>query len=301
VWKAISEFSAELAGRQFWTYETVCAEAARILAADDDKPYDHVIVDEAQDLHPVRWRLLRAAVADGPDDLFLAADTHQRIYANRVSLQSIGIHVAGRSSRLTVNYRTTAEILAWSLGMLAGEQIEDMDDRLTSLAGCRSDVHGPPPTLMGAATKQEERRLLVTKVRGWLEAGVEPGDIGVAARTQALVDEAVTALSKAGINAVALSREPVPAGHVQVATMHRMKGLEFRCIAVTQAGDSEVPSPGSVTPVAEDALTHRYDLQRERCLLFVACTRAREELYVSWHEAPSPFILSTQVVVGSGL
>lgn len=29
----------------------------------------------------------------------------------------------------------------------------------------------------------------------------------------------------------------------------------------------------------------------ERCLLFVACTRARDGLYVSWSGEPSPFLV----------
>ena len=47
-------------------------------------------MDEAQDLHPAQWRLLRAAVDPGPDDLFIAADPHQRIYGNRASLAACG-------------------------------------------------------------------------------------------------------------------------------------------------------------------------------------------------------------------
>jgi hypothetical protein len=57
------------------------------------------IVDEAQDLSPWRWRLLRAVVPSGPDDLLLVGDTHQRIYDHRVSLKQIGIDIAGQSER----------------------------------------------------------------------------------------------------------------------------------------------------------------------------------------------------------
>ena len=61
-------------------------------------PFRHVVVDEIQDLHPAQWRLLRAAVPVGPDDLFLTGDPHQRIYGNHVSLRSVGISVpAGRA------------------------------------------------------------------------------------------------------------------------------------------------------------------------------------------------------------
>ena len=35
------------------------------------KPYQHVIVDEGQDLHEAQWRMLRAAVPEQSNDLFI--------------------------------------------------------------------------------------------------------------------------------------------------------------------------------------------------------------------------------------
>jgi AAA domain/UvrD-like helicase C-terminal domain len=291
LWQAIWEFQQELRRRRVWTYETLCEEATRLLDQMPDRPYRHVVVDEAQDLSPVQWRLLRAAVPPGPDDLFLAGDAHQRIYNHRVSLRDVGIPVAGRSSRLTVNYRTTAEILSWSLGMLGGERIDDMDGGLDTVAGYRSEVHGLPPTLRGFATRNDEFRALAAQVRGWLDAGVQPDEIGVAVRSNTLADSVLSVLADEGIPARSLAREP-DAGQATVAvgTMHRMKGLEFRCLAVVAVSDHQVPPPNAVTPREEDESAHAQDLQRERCLLFVACTRAREQLYVSWHATPSPFL-----------
>ena len=104
-------------------------------------------MDEAQDLHPSQWRLLRAAVAPGPDDLFIAADPHQRIYDNRVSLASLRISVRGRSRRLSLNYRTTQEILAWAVPLLGTEPVTGLDGEVDSLLGYRSPMHGPRPQL----------------------------------------------------------------------------------------------------------------------------------------------------------
>jgi superfamily I DNA/RNA helicase len=81
---------------------------------------DHVLVDEGQDLSPVHWQMLRALVAPGPDDLFLAEDSHQRIYSSPVVLGRYGIRIVGRSRRLTLNYRTTAQNLRNALGILEG-------------------------------------------------------------------------------------------------------------------------------------------------------------------------------------
>jgi superfamily I DNA/RNA helicase len=290
IWAAIAEFTSELTNDRVWTYETICVEATKLLAEAERKPYRHIVVDEAQDLSPWQWRLLRAAVEPRHDDIFIAGDTHQRIYEHRVSLRSVGIDVTGRSTRLTINYRTTAEILGWSLGLLRGESIDDMDGGLETLAGCRSDVHGAAPTTFAASTKTTEMRHLVTTVGRWLGQGVEPGQIGVAARSNMLVDDAVATLKKAGVDAVSLAKHSGNDTTVSVGTMHRMKGLEFRCMAVVGAGEHQVPAQSAVTPAAEDPITHAQDLLRERCLLFVACTRAREELMVSWHGNASPLI-----------
>jgi len=72
--------------------------------------------------------------------------------------------------------------------------------------------------------------------------------------------------------------------------MHRMKGLEFRCMCVAGVSAEYVPAAKAVSPIEDDKQAHQQDLERERCLLFVACTRAREELHVSWHGEPSPFL-----------
>ncbi|MFC5824971.1 UvrD-helicase domain-containing protein [Nonomuraea insulae] len=291
VWRAIAEFEQELTDNNYRTFETICVEAARVLSELDAQPYDHVIVDEAQDLHPVRWRVLRGVVTEGPDDLFIANDTHQRIYDNRVSLSSVGIQLAGRSAKLKINYRTTEEILNWSCAMLTGETIVDLTGQHTSLTGCRSEVHGAEPELYGAPTKNAELTHLAGVVQGWLDAGVGPEEIGIAARSEMLAQSAVEALTRAGIDAGYLSRDRDGVeGNIRATTMHRMKGLEFRCVAVIGAGANQLPHANAVTPLEEDATTHSNDLQRERCLLFVASTRARERLHVSWHGEPSPFL-----------
>jgi superfamily I DNA/RNA helicase len=69
-----------------------------------------------------------------------------------------------------------------------------------------------------------------------------------------------------------------------------MKGLEFRNVAVIGLTANLVPPPSAITSAEDDPVTHELDLQQERCLLFVACTRAREVLRVSWHGTPSPLL-----------
>ncbi|MDO1485897.1 UvrD/REP helicase [Rhodococcus rhodochrous] len=291
VWQVVWEFEEALKTRKLHTHDTIRREATRILEQQTDKPYRHIVVDEAQDLSPDQWRLLRAAVADGPDDLFLAGDTHQRIYNNHVSLRELGVNVTGRSSRLSINYRTTAEILRWSLGLMRGCRIDDMNDNLDSIAGCRSDIHGDAPEVRGFSTRDAEFTYIAEKVRDWLDSGVSPSEIGIAARSKKLCEALAVALSKYNIPTSNLSDSRDDTDNVAIGTMHRMKGLEFRCLVVGAVTDRQLPAPYGVTPASEDEHTHERDLQRERSLLFVACTRAREQLLVTWHGDPSPFLV----------
>jgi superfamily I DNA/RNA helicase len=77
---------------------------------------------------------------------------------------------------------------------------------------------------------------------------------------------------------------------VRAGTMHEMKGLEFQAVSVTGVSRRLVPAPSAVTPEGEDPVAHAQDMQRERCTLFVACTRARDHLAVSGAGEPSPFL-----------
>ena len=81
-------------------------------------------------------------MAPGPDDLFIAADPHQRIYNNRVSLASLRISVRGRSRKLSLNYRTTQEILSWAVPLLGTDPVTGLDGEVDSLLGYRSPMHG---------------------------------------------------------------------------------------------------------------------------------------------------------------
>ncbi|MFE9677760.1 3'-5' exonuclease [Streptomyces sp. NPDC006259] len=288
VWAAIEALRTQLSGLGRWSFLQVADEAARILRQEGGPAvYQHIIVDEAQDLHPAQWRLLRAAVRPAEDDLFLVADPHQRIWQHRVPLKNTGINIVGRTLRLTVSYRTTQEILTWAVRVLGLVSEEDLDGWPDSREGYESPMHGRRPIVRRFAEWSEERAAVVSQVRGWLADGVEPGAIAVAARVNAKSDDVAGALRSAGI-------EPEPpgpsGGRVQVGTMHSMKGLEFQCVAVIGVQDKVVPHDRAIVPLEVDRAAHLESVQRERCVLYVACTRARDRLYVSYSGAPSPFL-----------
>lgn len=289
VWHAAQRVTAELQAAGASTYFQLANEAAHLLRESGRTPYRHVIVDEGQDLHASQWRLLRAAVVPGPDDMMIAADPNQRIYENQVSLARLGISVRGRSHRLLLSYRTTQRILAWAVPLLGSTPVTGLDDEVDSLRGYFSPVPGEIPEVRAATTREEEIAALIDRVRAWQAAGIEPHAIAVATRSNKLREQVREALKAAGILPQALTYQSTE-HRVRVGTMHGMKGLEFQAVAAVGVEEGTVPAPYAATDTDGDPLVHALDLQRERCVLFVACTRARDHLYVSYTGKPSPFL-----------
>lgn len=78
-------------------------------------------------------------------------------------------------------------------------------------------------------------------------------------------------------------------GKASACTMHLAKGLEFRVVAVMACDDEVIPSQTRIEQVADNSdLAEVY--ATERHLLYVACTRAREELLVTGVDPTSEFL-----------
>ena len=68
---------------------------------------------------------------------------------------------------------------------------------------------------------------------------------------------------------------------VSLMSIHNAKGLEFPCVFLLGASDGILPHTSSLKD-ANDRVTDTSEaLEEERRLLYVAITRAKEELYIS--------------------
>ncbi|AQS67005.1 UvrD-helicase domain-containing protein [Streptomyces pactum] len=251
--------------------------------------YRHIVVDEAQDLSAAHWKMLRAMAPSEADDMFLVGDTHQRIYDNQVTLGSLGVHIRGRSSRLTLSYRTTREILRDAIRVLGDADYDDLDGDSDTLAGYRSVLHGPVPSLRGARSWDEEMDLVVQQLRAWHDVPRESTAICVP--TNDMVTQLAERLARHGITPTEITQDG-PRGDqgVHIGTMYRFKGLEYRCLVIAGVAEGLVPRASVDTWEHTDPSRHRRELHRARSLLFVAATRARDALAITWHGEPSRFL-----------
>lgn len=289
VWEAIELLRDRLDETGRFTVLQAAARGADALDQRDVRPFAHVVVDEAQDLHPSQWRLLRACVRgpdeERPNDLFIAGDAHQRIYDNRVSLSSMGIETRGRSTRLKVNYRTSQRILDFALAIIRGESFDDLDEGSDDHGGYRSAYTGSSPVRKSFTTAGDEARWVANQVMDWLTGGLDV-TVGILGRTRRHLEAAQRSLEAAGITA----GSPADAEQVTVSTMHSAKGMEFTHLVVVAVNADAMPLPASLTDASVDPKQHELDLLRERCLLYVACTRARDSLVVT-NSSSASFLL----------
>ena len=296
VWKAMERYRDRSADLGVTSFDEQLALAAAWLdqeaALGTPRPFRHVLVDEAQDLTPAHLQLLRALVEPGPDDLFLAEDSHQRIYGKKITLSHYGIQVRGRSRRLTRNYRTTRQNLDVAFGILDPGTYEDMEGQAEEHHYV-SPRSGPEPLLLHATDRADELSKAAELLRVWLEQDRDsedsaPETIAVLVRDRYQRDAVVNGLAQHGIEVRAVDREAAGRGRPVVMTMHRAKGLEFRKVLLFDVSKNAIPRP--LWDQQYSDTDHDDALLRERSLLYVAATRARDQLAISWSGESSPLI-----------
>ena len=285
VWRVVEAFERAVASSGRTTFDVLAVRAAELVAPQ----YDHLIVDEGQDLHAGHWRVLRGLVIPGPNDLFVCEDSHQRIYGERVVLGHFGIETRGRSRRLTLNYRTSRQNLLFAMGVIGDESVVDLDGDAETIAGYRSAFSGPDPDRRAFPNGAEETKAVVAQVRTWLDDGVSASAIAILARRSTEQESVRVALKEAAIPVQLLQRDG--AGNddsVTISSMHRAKGTEYSRVIVMGASAGIVP----LEWILEGRPEPEYSAARgrERSLFYVACSRARDQLVVTWSGAPSPFL-----------
>jgi superfamily I DNA/RNA helicase len=289
LWAIFERATATLKERGLTTRAAMFTDLAAIMAVLPKSPFDHIVVDEAQDLGIAHLRFLAALGAGRANGLFFAGDLGQRIFQQPFSWKALGVDVRGRARSLRVNYRTSHQIRTQA-DRLLGAELSDVDGNLETRSGTISVFNGPPPVLKVLKDSAEEIQTAGAWLREIADQGVLPHEMGVFVRSPDQIERARAAVSSAKLEAKVLDEHvDISSGRVAIGTMHLAKGLEFRAVAVMACDDEVIPLQSRIESVGDDAdLQETYDTERQ--LLYVACTRARDRLLVTGVEPASEFL-----------
>jgi superfamily I DNA/RNA helicase/mRNA-degrading endonuclease RelE of RelBE toxin-antitoxin system len=311
IWPVFEEYRCRLNENNRKEFIDAVRDARVILKTKGDiQPYRAVVVDEAQDMPAEVFRLIRELVplsrAQAPDDnlssavapeakgipndIFIVGDAHQRIYEHKITLSKCGINIRGRGKRLKINYRTTEEIRDWAVALLEGKSIDDLDGGYDSGKGYKSLTHGIRPEVKSFPSFKEEFAYIMQNIDNLKNADIPLASMCIVARRNRDIDQYQGALNAAGIETYKVKHkvadDPTHKG-VRLATMHRVKGIEFDYVHIAAVNADIIPLPVAIDDNPKAKLDHEL---RERALLYVAATRARKALYISAFASPSPFI-----------
>jgi superfamily I DNA/RNA helicase len=244
--------------------------------------YSAVVVDEAQDLSCAMVRMLWSIGGNGPDAFTLIGDGQQTIYPGGYTLAEAGISLAGRGVVLDVNYRNTVEILEAAGSVVASDQYVDIEDAAAMRYEAAQPVsrHGRRPDQVAFRTRGEHDSALVEHVKAVtrsIEVGL--GDVGVLCTNNGDAKKVAALLAAAGIPSVELTEyDGRRTDRVKVGTIQRSKGLEFKQVLLPWT-DAKLLEPTSARG-AETAAAQLEKQERERRVLYVGMTRARDGLWV---------------------
>jgi len=268
LWPVFQAVRESLTAEHYTTWADIFTGLASTLGTRETKPFDHVVIDEAQDLAPAELRFFAALAPTREDGLFLSGDVGQRIFQHPFSWASLGVDVRGRSHTLRVCYRTSQQIRR-AADKLLPPVLRDTDGLEDERRGIISVFDGPAPEVKSLPTVAAEGNAVLQTVEAWLGYGIAPREIGLFVRTPQLVTRARAAIT-------GLTGE----GEMTTAPMSLAKGLEFRAVVVMACDEGILPLDERVTDAADEAeLDDIYETERR--LLYVACTRAREHLLLT--------------------
>src|ERR1035437_4714742 len=255
IWPVFQEYRAQLNEQGKKEFIDLLRDARGLIRSKGMQlPYRAVIVDEAQDMSAEAFRLLRTIAAEGPNDLFIVGDAHQRIYRHRVSLGLCGINIKGRGRKLKINYRTTDEIRRFAVCLLEGRQFDDLDGGIDEQKGYMSLTHGKPPIVRCFTSFAEEVAFLKQHIHDLMADGSALESICVVGRTKHVLESYVTQLQAADFTIYEIKRNTAEQREkpgLRVATMHRVKGLEFEHIVVVEANKGILPLYAAVDDAAD--------------------------------------------------
>ena len=294
LWPVFQRVRLGLRERGMVTKPEMFGRLTREIERLDHPPFDHVVVDEAQDVSVAQLRFLAALAGCRVNGLFFAGDLGQRIFQQPFSWKELGVDVRGRSQTLRINYRTSHQIRTQA-DRLLDPAISDVDGNLEERKGTVSVFNGPQPTVQVLEDEEAESSAVSKWLTGRISEGLQPSEIGVFVRSIDQTKRAVAAITRSRLPYSILDEE-VDAEEecMTVGTMQLAKGLEFRAVAVVACDSEVIPLQSRVESIADEAdLEEVYNTERN--LLYVACTRARDYLLVTGVKPVSEFLDDLQL------
>ncbi|MCA9478076.1 MAG: exodeoxyribonuclease V subunit gamma, partial [Nanoarchaeota archaeon] len=243
-----------------------------------------VLVDEYQDVNEAQTKLLSFICEK---HLFVVGDPRQSIYAWRGANPDTIFEFVDEKTvilELTINFRSSQQVVDYANKLMKGYIPLSSNSKES---GCVE--------VKQYATEDEEVQSTLAMIKA-LE--VPRSEVFILSRTNKGLEKFVEACNAQHIPYLLRTDERKETGHapdedqITLSTVHAIKGLEAQVVFVVGSTSSMYPCRTKDHRFV-DLLGSKQDYnqyEEERRIFYVACTRAKQALFISYCGAPSPFL-----------
>lgn len=286
LWQIFTTVRGQIREQRKITRPQLFHETAAAIRQSGHLIYDHLIIDECQDLAPYHLVLLAAIAQGRKASLLFLGDDSQRVYQPVFSWKALGFDFQDNQHQLRINYRTGKAIVDFA------EPLRDQNPHSVFGQGrlsrqLVSKFEGQSPQVHLFDHPDDEVAACAAWLRPWID---KPAELAIIARTEGQLDRAIAVAQQLGVPYKCLDRGQEPAMNaITICTMPRSKGLEFSKVALVGCDEGVVPYEPKYAEAAQ--ASDLEDIENmERYVLYVACTRTRDQLWVSGLKPGSIFL-----------
>jgi len=260
----------------------------RLKTSDSPFKYRSILIDEVQDLSTVEIELLSACVLSPGNGLFLVGDPEQQVYPKEHNLRKAGIEIETRRF-FRKNYRNPRQILeaASELLRLYDQHGEDLDDAKLALSPEYATRLSSKPLLVKCADEDDQISFLVNFVnRRMAESELPICLILCTAREDdetKLSDFEAKLGQRKLLTEQLLGTKKLRPKTVYLSGLETVKGFEFSRVFIVGIGD-QFPAPD----------LPKEEAWRDVRRLYVALTRARDEVVLTYTDKKSPCLVGLE-------
>lgn len=292
VWEVLTAYQQRLQARRLCDFRDY---SLQLLALGTPLPdrwrVEHILIDEAQDLHyadlQVLTHIARASTT-------VVADRTQKIYQTGFTWRDLGFDITGgsRSRVLSKSYRTTRQIALLAASLQRQETLVrpgDPDYTIDSLP----TREGPVPVIYQIRNRAHEAATVV-RLLTELTTATFGNTIGLLAPSRGVLTFMENMLQQHQIRYERIldgDGSTLTPG-IKLTTFHSAKGLEFSDVVLVGLTEGIFPRllASERSSNGDDSSDHMEALATARRLLYVAMTRAKRRLYLLHGRVPSCFI-----------
>ncbi len=242
--------------------------------------YRCILIDECQDFGTIELELVVALAQDGTDNLFFCGDAAQHVSWKHQSFKDAGISLPGaRSRKIDQNYRNSRNILQVAYEILCNNLTEEMIEKedFEILDPKFANFGGPKPLRLKARSLEDEIAYAIAYARSELEGYPNrKACIAICGYTLQQIQELGKRNSLPVLEGtLSIEKEPL-----FLSDLEQTKGFEFDLVCIVNAGKGVIPN----------LATPSHEQFRDLSKLYVAMTRAKLKLILSYSGDPSPYL-----------